>query len=181
MTLAQLGADGPIRLPRSTLDSPRILRPISAFVVPGMLAWSPRRPASAEVVRLCERLRPDRVVVSGRAIGEAIVSLLSNAGAADVVVQRPTGGPYQLLPGWVSLCWDDESQQAYAAQRAIASARERGISTLMLGTRESAAIHETATRRGVPVNLWGIDVGLRVPTLAVITAEGDASLIELPK
>jgi hypothetical protein len=121
------------------------------------------------------------VVVSGCAKDKAIIYLLSHAGAADVVVQHPSDGPFELLPGWVSLYWEDESQQAYAGQRAIASARDSGVSTLMLGTRKSAAIRETATHRGEPINLWGIDIGLRVPTLAVITTEGDASLIELPK
>jgi hypothetical protein len=107
--------------------------------------------------------------------------MLCHAGAADVVVQQPLGGPYEPLPGWITLCWVDEFQQTYSGQQAIASARHSGVSTLMLGTRESATIRETATRRGEPINLWGIDVGLRVPTLAVITTEGDARLIELPK
>jgi hypothetical protein len=111
------------------------------FVIPGMLAWSPQRPASAEVAQLCERLRPDHVVVTGCPRDGAIVSLLSRAGAADVVVQQPSSGPCEFLPGWVSLHWDDKSQQAYAGQRAIASARDSGVSTVMLGTRESGFPH----------------------------------------
>jgi hypothetical protein len=180
VSVAQQEASASNRAPTTTSTSDGSMTS-RALVIPGMLAWSPQRPASAEVAHLCERLRPDRVVVSGCAKDKAIIYLLSHAGAADVVVQDPSDGPFELLPGWVSLYWKDESQQAYAGQRAIASARDSGVSTLMLGTQESAAIRETATRRGESINLWGIDIGLRVPTLAVITTEGDASLIELPK